>query len=133
MCCLSSPEGSRSGEATAQMTCQQETLYSDNRRGAAQVQHITYAVVLLSAHQEYRLWLSRGIYSNYKNQRPALAVCPGCLLWVQSLGLSCMVLFREDFPFKKSCSTYLRIHGKKFPGNFPQEKRDLWVPPCSMS
>lgn len=70
---LVSPGGWRSGEATAQGVCQQETLYADRRKAAAPCSTAGVPLFLLSARRENRLQPPRGTYPRLQKQPPAPA------------------------------------------------------------
>lgn len=131
MCCLSSPEGSRSGKATAQMTCQQETLYSDNRRGAAQVQHITYAIVS-PVRPPGKQAVAIKIYHLFQATKNNLL--PQLSIWAVSCGCRVWVFLAWYKPLER---TFLsRIHElfclfENSQENIPIAYRGSWVPPCS--
>lgn len=119
MCCLSSPEGSRSGKATTQMTCQQETLYSDNRKGAAQVQHIAYAIVSPVSPPGKQVVAIKTRLFQVTKKNPSCLSCPSGLSSVSAECASFLhgtVLWsRLSIQEPMSCSAYLRIHRKTFP------------------
>ena len=117
MCCLSSPEGSRSGKATAQMTCQQETLYSDSGKGAAQVQRIAYAIASpVSPPGKQAVAIERHLFQATKNnllpQLSVRAVSCGCRARVSHGAVLWRGLSLQE---PMSCSAYLRTHRKTFP------------------
>lgn len=131
MCCLSSPEGSCSGKATAQMTCQQETLYSDNRREAAQVQHIAYAIVSPVSppgKQAVAIKIYHLFQATENNLLPQLSI------WAVSCGCRVWVFLAWYRPLER---TFLsRIHElfclfENSQENIPIAYRGSWVPPCS--
>lgn len=82
------PEGSCSRMATAQMMCQQEMLGSGHRKGAAQVQHIPWAIVSPVSHQENTMATEMGLLQAAK---------PNLLPQLSPVGAECRFLERT-FP-----------------------------------